>query len=40
LQDYYLLGVFFSLDKPSDAEFEQIVNSIQVVPSKGDATRR
>ncbi len=31
LQDYYLLGVFFSLDNPSETEFEQVVNSIQVV---------
>jgi hypothetical protein len=40
LQDYYVLGVFFALDKPSEAEFEQVVNSIQVVGASGTASRR
>jgi len=33
LQDYYVLGVFFAMDQPSETEFESIVNSIRVVAS-------
>jgi hypothetical protein len=42
LQDYYVLGVFFSPDKDTEAEFEQVVNSIRVVgtPANGPSSRR